>query len=389
MGDGESSANNSSCRSSPVSLADHQHKLTDAINTSRDSSPPLSGSVKEEESGAKSRGTSSPCGNAINNKPSAHLSFSIARLINTPMPSADDDNSPTTSPAPDHRPSASQASTVQAPPVYPIPMMWAPTTTSGTNATTATTANTRPSAFASQMMAGYLPAQPLADVGGNGASFNQMLRNVLMHQPTDALAALMRHYQQQFYAGGHALPFAAHAVGPLPPALNLSAANSSGTSSSAANLHKVEILRSAASASLHHHQQNRPTPLLAPHRLHGKTNLNMQFSTLGLNIKWTFLFLSKWNQQIFGFTRDSFNNNNSNTARLRHSNRPSSSPPLGLTNNSNNIPTRLVMALDRITRLRRRTTTTTTNNKSIRLSGPSNGNKCKTTKRRRRTKMRK
>lgn len=255
MGDGESSANNS-CRSSPISLAEHS-KMTDSINMSRESSPQLSDSVKEEENTGNGSKSSS-CGKS--NKPSAQLSFSIARLINT-LPSAND-NSPISSPAPDNRPSAS-SSTIQHPPVYPIPM-WAPTSTTGNNAAT-----TRPSAFAPHMMPSYFAGQqPFADAGNNG-SLNQMLRNVLMHQPSDALATLMRHYQQQFYAtAGHPLQFGTHPVGSLPPPLNLSANSSSGTSS-AANLQKVEILRSAASASLYH-QQNRPSPLLAPHRLHGK-----------------------------------------------------------------------------------------------------------------------
>lgn len=261
MGDDESSPNSpSSCRSSPISLPG---KTTDSLNIIRDSSPQLSDSVKEEENaGSRNKTTISPCSNS--SKPSAPLSFSIARLINK-LPA--DETS--TSESPDNnRPSGSSANNnahqSQHPPVYPIPM-WAPTTSVNGN-------NTRPPpppAFPSQLMPGYFQQQ-FPDPGNN--SLNQMLRNVLMHQPTDALATLMRHYQQQFYASGHPLQFPSHG----PPPLNLSSSNSAST---AANLQKVEILRSAASASLQHNSR----PLLAPHHLHGKKK-QMQLALIGLEI---------------------------------------------------------------------------------------------------------
>jgi hypothetical protein len=269
MGDDESNPNSpSSCRSSPISLPG---KTTDSINISRESSPQLSDSVKEEENaGSRNKTNISPCSN---NKPSAQLSFSIARLIN---------KLPANETSSDHRPSGSSDAVniqPQHPPVYPIPM-WAPTTTASANGNN--NATIRPSAFPSQLMPGYFQQQqPFPDPGNN--SLNQMLRNVLMHQPTDALATLMRHYQQQFYASGQ-LHFPSHSVGPLPPPLNLSSNNSVNTST-AANLQKVEILRSAASASLHH-SNSRPSPLLAPHHLHGKSiqKVNTIFLILGLEI---------------------------------------------------------------------------------------------------------
>jgi len=259
MGDDDSSPNSpSSCRSSPVSLPG---KATDSVNISRDGSPQLSDSVKEEENaGSRNKTSISPCGG--NNKPSAQLSFSIARLINK-LPA----NETSESSSDNNRPSGSSASTQpQHPPVYPIPM-WAPTTTVNGNSN----APTRPPAFPSHLMPGYFQ-HPFPDPGNN--SLNQMLRNVLMHQPTDALATLMRHYQQQFYASGHPLQFPPHG----PPPLNLSSSTSASTA--AANLQKVEILRSAASASLQHNSR----PLLAPHHLHGKRKCKCAWLLIGLEM---------------------------------------------------------------------------------------------------------
>jgi hypothetical protein len=263
MADDESNPNSpSSCRSSPISLTG---KTTDSLNMSRESSPQLSDSVKEEETtGSRNKTSISPCSSSSNNKPSAQLSFSIARLINK-LPANETSSH-------DNRPSGSSSSSSvnvqpQHPPVYPIPM-WAPTSTPTANVTT------RPLAFQSQMMPGYFQQQQQQPFPDN--SLNQMLRNVLMHQPTDALATLMRHYQQQFYASGHPLHFPSHPVGSLPaPPLNLSSSSNSVNTSTttAANLQKVEILRSAASASLHN---SRPSPLFAPHQLHGKQRKQMQ-----------------------------------------------------------------------------------------------------------------
>ena len=215
MGD-ESSPNNS-CPSSP-SLPE---KMTDS-SSSPVAAMTTSDSVKEEGT------ASSPCSSGSSNKPSAQLSFSIARLINK-VPS----DSP---PAPAVR--SDPASLLhQYPPVYPIPM-WPPSS------------NAR---FPQGSLPGY--CEP---------SLNQMLRTVLMHQtalPTDALATLMRHYQQQFYAH----PPAGLFPPPPPPPLNLSATAAvarAAAATNAANMHKVEILRSAASASL---QQQRP------HHPHGKS----------------------------------------------------------------------------------------------------------------------
>ena len=215
MGD-ESSPNNS-CPSSP-SLPE---KMTDS-SSSPVAAMTTSDSVKEEGT------ASSPCSSGSSNKPSAQLSFSIARLINK-VPS----DSP---PAPAVR--SDPASLLhQYPPVYPIPM-WPPSS------------NAR---FPQGSLPGY--CEP---------SLNQMLRTVLMHQtalPTDALATLMRHYQQQFYAH----PPTGLFPPPPPPPLNLSASAAvarAAAAPNAANMHKVEILRSAASASL---QQQRP------HHPHGKS----------------------------------------------------------------------------------------------------------------------
>lgn len=222
MGDEDSPTN--SCPSSP-SLAD---KMSDAGSQHGMSNSPVAltrttDSVTKEEDGPLIGNNGSPSSTHGQHKPSAPLSFSIARLIN---------KVPNDSPAAtSDRPSVRSSSD---PPVYPIPM-WPPTSTSSRG-----------------------PAFPATLPSYGEPSFNQMLRTVLMHHqtglPTDALAALMRHYQQQFYSHPPAGLFH-HPVAPAP--LNLSAT----AAVAAANLHKVEILRSAATASLQH----RPLSIGQPH----------------------------------------------------------------------------------------------------------------------------
>lgn len=179
-------------------------------------------SVTKEEDGQLIGNNSSPSSTNGQHKPTAPLSFSIARLINK---------------VPNDSPAATSNRPSTHPPVYPIPM-WPPTSTSN---------NSRGPAFPASL-AGY--GEP---------NLNQMLRTVLMHHqtglPTDALAALMRHYQQQFYSHPPAGLFPSHPVAPAP--LNLSAT----AAVAAANLHKVEILRSAATASFQH----RPLSIGQPH----------------------------------------------------------------------------------------------------------------------------
>lgn len=158
------------------------------------------------ESGCPSRATK------LKEKPSAaSLSFSIARLINGDVASASD-TSPTA-------PSTATTQTASSKkPVYPIPM-WpqAP-------------ALIKPTA-AGWPFPGYAASLP-ATSAYTDPNFNAMLRHVLHNSgfPTDTVAALVRHYQTLY--GGAAV-------------------------AAAANLHKVEILRSAAAAaSLHHHHHH-------------------------------------------------------------------------------------------------------------------------------------
>lgn len=255
MGDDCSPIN--SCPNSPSSILDkmpgsnsssHRSDSPSAVTTGIDHG---TSAVKEEENANR---RNSPSGTATN-KPSAQLSFSIARLINK-MP-----NEPSASST------VNQPLDSNLPPVYPIPM-WPPTSTSSSANQT------------------RMPAFPLPGYC-EPASLNQMLRTVLMHHqsglPTDALATLMRHYQHQFY--GHPSPNVAglfhQPPTSLPPSLNLSA------TVAAANLQKVEILRSAATASL-----ARPTSLIGPaHRDH--PNGKMKKTILELNeIRFDILLLS-------------------------------------------------------------------------------------------------
>ena len=162
--------------------------------------------VMEESPNCASRATK------LKEKPkasAASLSFSIARLI---AGNAETSAPPPPPPAPPAVPAVPQplaalplASAANKNPLYPIPM-WAPVTSS---------------AFPAYGAA--LPASAYSDPG-----LNAMLRHVLHSSgfPNDTVTALVRHYQT-LYGGG-------------------------ATAAAVANLHKVEILRSAA---IHHQQQ--------------------------------------------------------------------------------------------------------------------------------------
>lgn len=155
-------------------------------------------------------------------KPS--LSFSIARLISSP---AEDQRSDNKSPALSSSGPSSPVSSIPGHPIQPIPM-WPPTSQH----------SRLPNAFPGFIPSTYSP---------NDSHFNQMLRNVLHHSANETVSTLMRHYQQLYGAHPGLLP-------PSPPLINQTAHLQ----------HKVDILRSAAAASLQR-------PLIpAPHHPHGK-----------------------------------------------------------------------------------------------------------------------
>ncbi len=148
------------------------------------------------------------------------LSFSIARLIN---------KIPETSVTESRQPSA-----VPANPVYPIPM-WAPSSNSRT-----------------------LPSAPLPA----SQHLNQMLLRGMLHNSgfaNETVATLMRHYQQLY--GQHNPLLLAGSNGqlnfPSPSSHVHQLLASSAGQNHLSNLHKVEILRSAAAAASLHH---RPIP---------------------------------------------------------------------------------------------------------------------------------
>lgn len=189
-------------------------------------------------SSAKSGHNSPTSCDAVKEEEAVHkpsLSFSIARLINSPERSGD--KSPASS-AP-----SSPVSSGAAPPVYPIPM-WPPTSQSGR----------LPSAFP-----GFMPAASSAGYSSSESHFNQMIRNVLHHSgfANETVSTLMRHYQQLY--GAHP---PAGLLPPSPPPL-LSMNQPSHLQ------HKVDILRSAAAASLSSSLQRPLIP--APHHSHGES----------------------------------------------------------------------------------------------------------------------
>lgn len=170
-------------------------------------------------------GHQSPVDAAKEEEAKPSLSFSIARLISSP---AEEQRNGDRSPA-----SSGPSSPVSSVPVYPIPM-WPPSSQS----------SRLPNAFPS-----FYPS--------NESQLNQMLRNVLHHSANETVSTLMRHYQQLY--GAHPptglLP-------PSPPPLVSQASHLQ---------HKVDILRSAAAASLSSSLQRPLVP--APHHPHGKNEI--------------------------------------------------------------------------------------------------------------------
>ena len=118
---------------------------------------------------------------AESKKPSAPLSFSIARLIN----SAADQVKPASS-APEDLPSAGPSASLKNP-IYPIPM-WPHLNQV-----------LKPQTAAWPFQANFINPPFQAPVSAD-ANFQQMLRTLLQHSgfPPETMATLVRHYQQMY-----------------------------------------------------------------------------------------------------------------------------------------------------------------------------------------------